>query len=270
MKSARVTRGPAAAALHRYWYALAALVRRDLQQRYARTVIGLGWAAVQPLVLMALYLIVFTWILKVRTEDGQSPAEYALFMVCGMLPFLAISEGLNRAAWSLRDDRALLDRVAFPAETVPAARVVSAAVAECMGLALLAIAVGAFTHRASLWLLLLPVLVLLRIVITLGFAWLLSPLAVFIGDLAEFLGVALTVWMFLTPIFYAPEAVPPALRWSLALNPLHHVVLAYRRVVLDGTNPMPAALAVVGWAVVLGGLGLWFFRKTLDRAKDFL
>jgi ABC-type polysaccharide/polyol phosphate export permease len=84
------------------------------------------------------------------------------------------------------------------------------------------------------------------------------------------LSLLLTAWLFLTPIFYHAEAVPPGLRWLLVLNPLHHVVEAYRAVLLDGRAPFPAGVFAIGWVIVVGGVGLWFFRKALDRAKDFI
>jgi ABC-type polysaccharide/polyol phosphate export permease len=91
-----------------------------------------------------------------------------------------------------------------------------------------------------------------------------------VSDLAEVLSLLLTAWLFLTPIFYTAETVPPGMRWMLFLNPMHHVVVAYRAVLLEGRSPVPEVVFLLGWAVVIGGIGLWFFRKTLDRAKDFL
>ena len=113
-------------------------------------------------------------------------------------------------------------------------------------------------------------LIALRVAITLGLAWVVSTLAIFVTDLSEVLSLLLTAWLFLTPIFYDAESVPGVLRGALVLNPLYHLVRAYRLVVIDGRNPGVDALAVLLSAGVFAGAGLGFFRKTLDRGKDLL
>ena len=80
----------------------------------------------------------------------------------------------------------------------------------------------------------------------------------------------LTAWLFLTPIFYTIDAAPPVLRWVTNLNPLYQLMQAYRRVLLEGQAPFPEGFFALAWSAELAGVGLWFFRATLDRAKDFL
>jgi len=259
----------ALAALRRYWYPLAALVRRDLKKRYAASVLGAAWMILQPLLLLALYVLVFAFILR-SGRDAIGAREFVLSLLSGMLPYIAISEGLHRASWALREDRALLERDAFPAEVVPAARVVSASVGEAVGLVLL-VALAAFIgHPLSGWLVLLPLLVAARVLMTAGLAWIVSTLALFVADLTEMLSLILTAWLFLTPIFYTADAMPSALRGLLAVNPLYHLVRAYRSVLIEGRAPGVDALLLFAWAGVLATAGLWFFRKTLDRGKDLL
>jgi ABC-type polysaccharide/polyol phosphate export permease len=255
--------------VHRYWYPLAALVRRDLKKRYAATILGVGWTLAQPLALMAVYAVVFGFILRTGGPNDD-PSAFVFFMLTGMLPYLATADGIQRAATSLREDRALLDRADFPAAVIPAAKVVGAAVAEVAGLLVVIAGLAASGHAVSPWLPVLPVFVALRILLTCGVVWVISLLAVFVTDLVEVLSLLLTAWLFLTPIFYEPSAVPDGLRWMLVMNPLHHLVEAYRGALIQ---THPAAAAVVGatlWSVAFGLGGGWFFRKALDRAKDFL
>jgi lipopolysaccharide transport system permease protein len=258
-----------AAAWRRYWYPLAALVRRDIRKRYAASALGAVWVVLQPLVLLALYVFVFAFILR-SGRDAQSSRDFVLYLLAGMLPYLALTEGVQRASWALREDRSLLEREAFPAEVIPAARVVTASVGEVVGFVLLIGLSAAIGHPLSGWLVLLPVLMALRVAITLGLAWVVSTLAIFVADLSEMLSLLLTAWLFLTPIFYDAQSVPDVLRGALVLNPLYHLVRAYRLVVIDGRNPGWDALAVLVSAGVFAGAGLWFFRKTLDRGKDLL
>lgn len=257
-------------AMNRYGYPLAALVRREIARRYAATTLGMGWAVLQPLALMAIYVVVFTFVLDVRAAPGSGPIDFALYLLCGLLPHLAISDALLRSCGSLRENKSLLERVSFPAEVVPAIGVVTSALPEVIGLGLLVGAAAVVQGGLSPWVLLLPVLVLLRIAMTVGVAWTISVLTVFVGDLAEGLSLVLTVLLFLTPVFYPVEAMPAALAWTLWVNPLYAAVSAYRAVILDGVMPLPAAPLLVIWAAVFVASGLWFFRKAIDRAKDFL
>jgi lipopolysaccharide transport system permease protein len=268
-REAALTSG-VSAGFARYWYPLVALVRRDLRQRYAKTTFGLGWTLLQPLVLIAVYVFVFGYILS-GSRPTESPTTFVFFMLSGMLPYLAMTDGIQRGSTSLREDKTLFDREAFPEEVVPAVRVFSSAVAELTGLAVfLVLGSALFGLAISPWVLTLPFLMFLRIVVGCGIAWIVSVMTLFITDLGEVLSLLLTAWLFLTPIFYAPETVPAGMQWLLWLNPLHHIVVAYRAVLLDGRPPVPELLFLAGWAMAIAGTGLWFFRKTVDRAKDFL
>jgi lipopolysaccharide transport system permease protein len=255
---------------HRYGYPLLAMVRRDFKIRYAPTVLGLGWAVLQPLIFLVLYTLVFTVILKVRFHPEAGVGSSVLYVVCGFLPYMALSEGIQRGSTSLTENSSLLHKVIFPAEVLPAVGVIGAAVTELIGLVLLVGLAGFFGVRPSVWLVFLPLIVLMRIAITLGFAWLVSVLNVFFSDLSQFLGLALMAWMFLTPIFYPVENIPDALIWLLHLNPLHHLTVAYRAVLLEMKSPLPTLLILTGWAVGISSLGVWFFRRTVERAKDFI
>jgi ABC-type polysaccharide/polyol phosphate export permease len=253
----------------RYWYPLSALVRRDLRKRYAASLLGAAWMVLQPLILLALYLLVFAVILR----SGRDPAgarEFALYLLAGMLPYLAITDALHRAIWSLREDRSLLERETFPAEVLPLSRVVTASLPEVVGLALLIVLAASMGRPPSAWLIVMPVLLAGRIALTAGLAWILSTLAVFVTDLAELLSLLLTAWLFLTPIFYPAAAAPPLLRTLLVVNPLYYLVRAYRFVLIDGQNPGGDALALLLAATVCAAAGLWFFHRTIDRSKDLL
>jgi ABC-type polysaccharide/polyol phosphate export permease len=254
----------------RYRFALAAFVRRDLKGRYSRTVLGLGWTVVQPLMLLALYTFVFSVIMELRFRAGTGTGNFALYLTSGMFPFLALSEGIQRATTSLTGNRSLLDKVRFPAEVLPAVGVVSSTIPEVLGLSLLILVGGFFDVQYSAWLVLLPFLILLRVMLTLGIAWLVSVLNVFLVDIGQFVGLFLTTWMFLTPIFYPADLVSERFGLALQLNPLYHLVEAYRAVILEARNPLESMPILAVSAGLSAAIGLAFFRGTVERAKDFL
>ena len=266
----RVARSRAASLFHRYGYPLLALTRRDLARTYGRAILGRGWMVLQPALLLALYVLVFGFILRVRVGPNTGPGDFALYLMSGMLPYLALADGIQRASTSLSDNRSLLNQAVFPAEVMPFAGVLGASFTELLGLLVVIAVELVMRGRLTGWILLLPVLVLLRIALTLGLSCLVSVLTLFIPDLREVLGFLLTMWLFLTPIFYTPESVPSALRFCLELNPLHHLVSAYRAALLGAPGGAAALLkAGVGTGCVLV-FGVWFFRKTVTRARDLL
>jgi lipopolysaccharide transport system permease protein len=246
-----------------------AFVRRDIQSRYVASVMGGSWAIIQPLVLLALYTFVFSHVLRVRL-GGSGTTGFALYLFCGMLPWLAFAEGVTRSASVILEQAPLIRKVVFPSEILPAYVVVSALVTEGVGLAILLAAV-ALSQGLGWTLAALPVVVALQLLFTLGVAWLLASLNVFLRDIGQGLGLVMTLWMFLTPIFYPPEMIPARFRWLLELNPLYHVVQAYRDLVLDQRLPAPAQiafLAVVALATFVLGYGV--FRRSKHAFVDVL
>ena len=255
---------------HRFVYPLLALVRRDFKTRYAATTLGIGWAVGQPLALLLLFTFAFSMILKVRFRPADDTLVSAIYLLCGLLPYLAIVESLHRASTCLRDNRSLIEKVVFPAQVLPAVAVIGATVTELTALVLLAGFTAFSNVRLTSWVLFLPLLILLRALFTLGLTWLLSILNVFIKDLGQVLSLLLTAWMFLTPILYPLQLVPPGLTWMLNLNPLYHFVSAYRAVIVEERSPLSLLPILVMWAGGLSIFGLWFFNRTVERAKDFL
>lgn len=256
-------------AFQRYWYPLMALVRRDFKKRYATSILGVAWTVLRPLFLVAIYLTVFGFILPGGGGEGGATA-FAIYLISGMLPYLAVNEGIQSATTSLQEDAALLERPGFPAEVVPASRAVTASIGEGIGLMLLILLMALIGQPPGPWVLALPLLVLLRLVMTCGIGWGVSMLAVFVTDLTEVLSLMLNAWLFLTPIFYSVDIIPGPMQRLMVVNPLYHLVAAYRNVLVDGVNPFPSVLIVAAWAFALAAFGLWFFRKVLDRGKDFL
>jgi ABC-type polysaccharide/polyol phosphate export permease len=261
--------GGSSAGAHRYWYPLAALVGRDVKKRYARSLLGAAWTVLQPAILIGIYTVVFGFVYR-STRSAAAAKAFVLYLLTGMLPYLAIAEACHRALGSLREDKTLLERETFPAEIVPASKAVTASVGEVVGLVLLVLVGPALGLPLTGWIALLPVLVALRLLFTFGLVWILGTLAVFVTDLSEGLQLILTCWLFLTPVFYSPADAPPLLRRLLLLNPLYALVQCYRHVLLEGRAPLPEGPYALAWAVAVAGAGAWFFRKSIDRAKDFL
>jgi len=250
---------------------IAAFVRRDIHGRYVTSVMGLSWAIIQPLALLLLYTFLFSYILKVRFGPVGSTKNFTLYLFCGMLPWIAFSEGVVRASTVILEQAPLIKKVVFPSEILPAYVVLSALTMETVGLAILLAAVAVFSSGLGWTLLALPAIIVLQFMLTVGLAWFLASLTVFLRDVAQALGLAMTLWMFLTPIVYPPEAIPSHLQWMLNLNPMYLVVQGYRDAIIERQLPQPAQIATLAAMAVTAFLvGHWFFRRSKNAFVDVL
>lgn len=245
-------------------------VRRDLGARFQGTVLGWAWPLVQPLFLFAVYYFIFTELLQQRLPDlpPEQRAGMGVYMFCGMIAWSALAESLNRGTNVIVENGNLIKKLAFPSELLPL-NVVLSSQANLL-FAVVVFLVGTLTPiwpvpgAALLW---LPLVLLLQAVFCYGLVLFLSTLQVFLRDTAQVVGMVTTVWMFLTPIFWASEALPRGvLRWLplIRVNPAYHLIRAWRGALM-GDVVVPASESVAGGAAVsvaaipahLGVFALW-------------
>ena len=231
-------------------------VKRDLLARYKGSAMGVLWSVVHPFVMLLLYTMVFSTILRVRVGPAEGTSIFAIYVFCGMLPWNAFQEGMSRSAGVILEHANLIKRTIFPAEVLPVYVVASGLVNELIGLGILMAAVLLTAKTLSPAIIWLPVILLLQGAFTLGLAWIMAALNVFLRDVGQILGMVLTFWMFLTPIFYPASLVPRSLEWILVVNPMVWLVEAYRSVILRGESPSLGtflALAICSAAAFVGG-----------------
>lgn len=246
-------------------------VKRDLLARYKGSAFGTAWAVLHPLILLGLYSFVFSTILRVRVGEGEGTTVFALYLFCGMLPWNAFAEGLNRSTGVLLEHVNLIKRTVFPVEILPIYPVVGALANELIGMGVLLVGLLLTRHSLPAVLLVLPVVMLVQFALTAGLAWIIAGVTVFFRDLRQILGVILTLWVFVTPIFYPPSAVPEGLRFLLALNPMHTIVEAYRTILLKGLLPAWEGLVVVGIVgAVMLAMGYLLFSRLKPAFADVL
>ena len=249
-------------------FLLRELVRRDVQGRYAGSALGLLWSVLQPLWLLLLFTFVFATVLKIPLT-GQRTENFAIFLFCGLLPWTAISEGLNRSATAITDGSELVKKLSFPSELLVATVVLAALVQEAIA-AVIFLAVLIWSGDFA-WggLPLLAVALPLQIALTLGLGLILASAQVFFRDIAQLLGMVLTGWFYFTPIVYPLEMVPESVRSLVALNPLTALVELSREAFLGGGLESVAGLRnLVILAVVLNLFGFWLFRRLKPTFAD--
>ena len=247
------------------------LLIRDIRAKYVGSAMGVFWAVISPLLLVGLYTYVFAVILRARVGADGSAGGYVLYLLAGMLPWIAVQESLSRSTTCIVDNAHLLKSFPFPSKVFPFCLSLSALINQIIGMAILVLGILFFGVRPGYVLVLLPLLVLLQFVFMVGLSWLTATTHVFFRDTAPILGVFLLMWMFLTPIFYLESRVPEKFHLLLAFNPLSYLVRAYRAILLEGTMPELSDILLFGMSALCAFfVGYWVFERKQPYFVDNL
>jgi lipopolysaccharide transport system permease protein len=247
------------------------MVHRDLLGRYKGSLMGAFWPVINPLGHLLLYTFVFNLVLHVRFGSDPSTANFALYLMTGLLPWGAFSEAIARSPICILAAPNLVKRVVFPTEILPLVVVISSALSQILALTILIIAAIVYTHALPTALIYLPLVLFSQILFTAGLAWLLSSLGVFVRDLGHAISLGLSVWMYATPIVYPATSLPDNFKFLLWINPMAGIVADYRRILLQNLPPDWTAFAVYSAvAVAIWFLGFAFFAKTKRSFADVM
>jgi lipopolysaccharide transport system permease protein len=243
------------------------LVWRDIKVRYKQSVLGVGWALIQPLFTMLLFGLFFGRLAKVPS-DG---IPYPLFALCALVPWTYFSNGLTQASNSLVTNSSLIKKVYFPRLAIPVAKVFSALVD--FGVAFVMLLGMTFYYRVhpSLKMLWVPLFLLLAMVTALGAALWLSSLNVRIRDVEQALPFLSQVWLFSTPVAYPSSLLRQPWRTLYGINPMVGVVEGFRWALL-GAKTAPGPMIVVSSlvAAVMLVVGAFWFRRMEKTFADVL
>jgi len=159
--------------------------------------------------------------------------------------------------------------VVFPLETLPLAQTLAAIINQLFGTLALLLGIILIRHQLHLTLIYLPVLLIPQFIATIGGAWLLASLGVFIRDIVQGTTLVLMAWMYLTPIIYPETIVPDAYRPIINFNPFSPLIRSYRRIIIEGTAPDWAGLAYfLAFAIAAFVIGYWWFARTRKNFAD--
>jgi lipopolysaccharide transport system permease protein len=245
--------------------------KRDLLGRYKGSALGLAWAVLTPVVMIAIFTFIFAGIFGARFGAGDSHWDYALYLFCGLLPWTMFQETVQQSSNTIVANANLVKRVVFPLETLPAAQAFAALGNQLFATIALLIATVVIRQNLQLTALWLPVLLIPQLLFALGAAWLIASLGVFLRDIAQGITLLLMAWMYLTPIIYPESIVPERFRWFIRVNPFTSLVRSYRRVFLDGFAPDWRGLLYFSLvALVVFVFGYWWFARTRKNFADVI
>ena len=244
----------------KYRYLLSELVVRDIKVRYRRSVLGLFWTLLNPLLMMSVMTFVFSTVFKSNIPN------FPVYFLTGSILFSLNAEATTQALYSIIGNGNLIKKVYVPKYLFPCSRVLSGLVNFCFSFValLIVMAVTGADFYPTLLLAVIPVFFLL--LFTTGLSLMLAAYTVFFRDLGHLYSVLIMVWTYFTPIFYPITIIPEQYRWLMYLNPMYHYIEYFRMLILEGVFPgleLHLYCGLIG--VVFLGLGLLTFYKKQDK-----
>jgi lipopolysaccharide transport system permease protein len=248
------------------------LTKRDVLGRYRGSMMGLAWSFFNPLIMLAVYTFVFSVVFNARwSVAGEDKVNFAIILFVGLIVHGLFAECINRAPTLILSNTNYVKKVVFPLEILPSVALGSALFHAAVSLLVLLIVQLLVNQQLPWTVVIFPVVLVPLLLATLGFAWLLSALAVYVSDIGQSTGIFTMVLMFLSPLFYPVSALPEKYRPWLHLNPLTFIIEESRNVLIFGRIPN-----WTGWGVafvvglLLSAAGFWWFQKTRKGFADVL
>jgi len=246
--------------LNRFKHLLRLMIKRDFVTRYRRSVLGVLWSLLNPMLTMLVLTMVFSFIFRFEIP------YFPVYLLSGQIMFVFFSEATTQAMGSITGNAGIIKKVYVPKYIFPVSRVISSLVN--LSFAFIAFVFVVIITRAPLnWtLILFPIPMLYTFMFALGIGLLLSALAVFFGDLAYIYGIGITLLNFSTPIFYPVEILPDRVYQLMRLNPMYHYVSYFRSLALDGVIPgLWTNLICIGFALAAICAGLYVTMAKQDK-----
>jgi len=255
--------------LYKYRVLIQSLVSRELKARYRGSILGFFWSFFNPLLLLVVYTIVFNYILPNRALETQ---PYALFLFSGLLPWTWFSSSLLEASNVIVAGGTLIKKIIFPAEVLPIVSVLANMVHFLWGTPILLLFIILYQVPLNANALFFPLIVVIQLILTLGFALWISSLSVHFRDIKDLLANLLTLWFFCSPVIYplsfasAQESqLSRIFQWVLYLNPVSYLMDSYHHAIFHGTTPdLKHLLIVFLFSIFIFFSGYFVF----DRLRD--
>jgi len=241
------------------------LVWRDIKVRYAQSVLGVGWAVIQPVFLMIVFTLVFGRLARLDS-DG---APYAIFSYVALVPWTYFSNALTDSTTSLVQNSALITKVYFPRIILPLSSILSKLIDFTIALGLVIGLLVWYKTVPNVGVAVIPLLVLLMILTAAGLGIWMASLAIQYRDIKYALTFIIQMLMFASPVVYPLNMVPERYQILYSLNPMVGVIEGFRSAFL-ATNPMPWNLIGIGFCVAIALLvaGTFYFRRNEESFAD--
>lgn len=250
----------------RHLHLLRELIRRDFHARFTGSALGVFWAVLQPVLLVVLYWFVFTFMFS-RAIPASGKDDYVYYLISGLIPWLAIAEGLTRSTTAIVENGPMVRRLSLRSELLVIVPNASAIIFECVAFAIFIVfLIAKGSLPKMVWM--LPVALVLQFSLQLGFGLILAASYVFFRDLTQILGFMLSIIFYLSPILYA---VPARFEALLVWNPLTPLLGLFRGAVLSQALPDVGSIVfLLAACSAIFVAGLFFFRRAEPVLVDLV
>jgi lipopolysaccharide transport system permease protein len=246
--------------------------RQDFVDRYSGSALGALWAWIHPLVMIFIYTVIFANVMGARLPNGAGDYSYAIYLISGLLPWMAFANTVTRGSTVFLDKRHIIAKIPIALAYLPVYIVVSEGIAFAISLTffmVFALIIGALPGKSFL---LLPFIFVVQQILAFGLGLLFGVLNVFLRDIKEMVGILLTFWFWLTPIVWVRDVAPLFVQqMQESFNPAYLFIAAYHDIFVHGQMPDVAALSRL--VLIAHGVLLlaWFLLKRLERdVRDFV
>ncbi len=242
--------------LYSYRELLKSNVKKEIRGKYKGSFLGVLWSFLNPLLMVAVYAIVFPYIMRVKTDN------YLIFLIIGVIPWTFFTTVMTQGMITIRMNAGIIKKVYFPREILPISVAVSGLVnflISCIIILLFCIFGGV---GVSIHLLLLPVIALIEFLLVLGLIFAFGAINIYVKDTEYIVQFIINMLFYGTPILYTKELFPEKIRWILNLNPMTHIIDGYRDIFLYHQMPsIQSFLFMIGTTLLILFLGICIFRK---------
>lgn len=251
--------------LYEYRELLKSSIKKDVGGKYKNSVLGVLWSFLYPLLQIAVYAIVFPLIMRSNMEN------YTVFVCCGLIPWNFFSTAISRSSFTMIENGNILKKVYFPREILPISVVTSEAVNFVIStIIILAFVLG--TGMGLTWYVIFyPVILVIQYILLTGISLFVSSITVYFRDLQHFIGIALQLLFYATPIVYATNIIPESYQWILRLNPMTFIIDGYRSIFYYQQQPDFISLGITLLvSLILCVVGYLLFSKLQKRFAEEL
>ena len=249
--------------LYNYRELLKTNVKKEIRGKYKHSMLGVIWSFLNPLLQIAVYAIIFPIILKNPQEN------YVIFLCVGLIPWTFFSTVVTQSTGVVINNSNIIKKVYFPREILPISVVTSAAV-NFMISAIIILAFVIFSGLGlSIYILFFPLILVVQYFLSLGISFIVSSITVYLRDLEHLIGVAMLMLFYATPIVYSTKNLEGIYKTIIYLNPMAHIIDAYRAIFYDKTLPDFASLGILFLiTIVLCVVGYAIFNKLQKRFAE--
>ena len=249
------------------------MTKREVLGRYKGSIMGMAWSLLNPVFMLTVYTFVFSVVFKARwgTEGDESRTQFAVVLFVGMIVHGLLAEVLNRAPSLILSNVNYVKKVVFPLEILPVISMGAALFHSVISLGVLLAAFLLFNGYLHWTAIFIPIVLAPLVILTLGLAWILASLGVFLRDVGQTIGIITMVMLFLAPVFYPLTAVPEEIRPWIMANPLTFIIEQAREVLIWGRLPDWSGLGFyTASAIATAWAGYAWFQKTRKGFADVI